>query len=1112
MDRLARIALLTVIFGTFTCATVAMGQNTNSGDIRGTVTDPSGAIVPGANVTVTNEETGVVSRFVTNSDGLYDTNAILPGTYTITFSKPGFETLAKTHIILAVGIITVDGQLKVGLTTQEITVTSTLPALKTENAEQSTDLDQHAVDSLPMTNPRGYWTQFVQLLPGSSGTTGGPGSGSGDPGVDQAIEGTAPYFSSYLIDGGSIRLPASANIDEENNEAIAEVQVVAMNASAQYGGGGNVFNLISKTGTNKFHGAAYDYVQNDDFDARDEFNSTGRKGRVRYNYFGGSLGGPVIKEKLFFYFDYEQLKNPQTSTSTITMPTQAMRAGCFDPAIFGSDLTLDPAHGSTPLTTNVAQCGAYNAADLAIPTADMDPVALKMQSYFVNPTNPSLLANNYTYLQSTPNRDRKEFIRLDYDLSTKNRVNTTLTARASPETIGGETAICPIQCQTSRSTGWTGQISDVYTFSSNVVNEFRFSAVRQGNWFVPESEGKGLISAIGLQYAVADVFPDVTIGGVGGNSTFNAGDDTSAIFVENAFTYSDVLTLIRGKHILHFGGELMRDDNNSTPWGNLHSAQFTFTGQYTTSNPAVEVGYADFLLGDVQSWSALNQPDNGTRSWNPSFFAQDDIKVRPNLTVNLGLRWEIHGGFYNQFNQAGGFDPTLINPITNTPGSIWFAGLNGERTHAFKTQYDAVLPRVGVAWTMSDKWVVRGAVGEYSALWSSDTAGGNIGFGDAILGSANAAPGQPPVVQLSGTGANLTLVSHDRNPADYNGQGNGYIPYMPYNLKPMLGWQWNGGIQRRLPGNMVLEATYVGSHWNNLMFITDDNQVPADKLGGGQAARPYPQYLGIGPGSGGARTGNYNGISNYNALQIQLNRPTTHGLYLTANYTYSRMKDDMDSSGWGEQFGGIYWQDAYNISSNYGLSNFNTPNAFKAAAVYSIPLGKGHQYLTSGAGDAVLGGWQASTIVVAQSGVPITMVMSSATPDGALDGSWYPNLVGNAKVSNRTINNWFNQLAFAQPADNTFGTLTRNSPLYGPNLVNCNFSLGKSFSIPGWEQGKISIRMDARNIFNHQSFSLPNNNLNPVALATGVPDPSVGRISGTTVTGRIIQLSARFSF
>jgi len=164
MERIARIALLAVIFGSLTCATVAMGQNTNSGDIRGTVTDPSGAIVPGANVTVTNEETGVVNRYVSNSDGLYDTNAILPGTYTVTFSKPGFETLVKTHIILPVGIISVDGQLKVGLTTQEVTVTSTLPALKTENAEQSTDLDQHAVDSLPMTNPRGYWEQFVQLL------------------------------------------------------------------------------------------------------------------------------------------------------------------------------------------------------------------------------------------------------------------------------------------------------------------------------------------------------------------------------------------------------------------------------------------------------------------------------------------------------------------------------------------------------------------------------------------------------------------------------------------------------------------------------------------------------------------------------------------------------------------------------------------------------------------------------------------------------------------------------------------------------------------------------------------------------------------------------------
>ena len=1091
-------------------ANSAPAQNTNSGDIRGTVTDPAGAVVPGASVTVTNNDTGVRREFVTNSVGIYDTNSILPGTYTITFSKAGFEKLVKTPIVLQVATITVDAQLAVGATTQEVTVTSTLEALKTEDAQQSTTLATHEMASLPMVGPENGWMNFLTLLPGAAGSPGyGGGSGStSNPGIDQAIGGTAPYFSSYLIDGGSIRLPASANVDEQVTESIGELQIVAMNASAIYGGGGNVFNLISKTGTNKFHGTAYDYNQNDKFNARDAFNTTGAKARQRYNYTGGALGGPIVKNKVFFYFNFENKINPSSSTATITVPTDAMKAGCFNPAIFGSQLTEGPGHGNKPLTTNVAQCGAYNPADLAIPTADMDPVALKIQSYYVTATDQTLLTNNYRYLAAATNPDRKYFVRMDFNLSEKNRVNLTLLDHINP--IHWQySPMCPIQCQTSAGGGKSAQITDVYTFSPSLVNEFRFSTVRQTNFFVTGSFGKGYPAAIGLQYSKADVFPDVQINGTGGNGTFNAGGDTNAIFVENTFDYSDTLTMIRGKHILHFGAEVLRNQNNSTPWGNLHGAQFTFTGQYTGGN----VGYADFLMGDVQAWSALNQPLNGTRDWNPMFFVQDDIKVRPNLTVNLGLRWEIHGGFYNQFNVAGGFDPTLTNPITGTPGSIWFAGLSGERTMCFKTQYPIVMPRLGFAWSLTNNWVLRGGVGQYSAMWSSDTAGGEIGFGSASLGTASAAPGQPPVVQLSGTGANLPYILPSRNAADYNNEGNGFIPYMPYDLPAMKGWQWSGSVQRRLPGNMVIEAGYVGSHWNNLEFLADDNQVPANKLGGGQAARPYPQYLSIGIGAGGARTGQFNGISNYNAAEFSLKKPFGHGLTVDTNLTYSRAKDSMGSSGWGTHFGSIFYQDTYNVPANYALSNFDTPLAFKGALIYALPLGRGHRYASSPGGDAALGGWQASALWVAQSGPPFTVVMSSATNNGALCNgcSWYPNLVGNPKVSNPSNAEWFNQLAYATPTTNTFGNNPRNS-LRGPGLTSINFSLAKSFSIPRWEQGKLQIRMDATNIFNHPCFGIPNNNLNATELANGVYDPSIGRITGTTITGRVIQLSARFSF
>jgi hypothetical protein len=1120
------LALVFVLSLVLFVAKPAYSQNTNSGVIRGTVTDASGAVVPGANVTVKNNDTGVVREFVTNSDGLYDTNSILPGTYTVTFSKVGFQKLVKESIILPVAIITVNGELTVGTTTQEITVVSTLQQLKTEDAEQSTTLPTYQMTNLPSVGQQSGWENFLVLVPGAAGT---PGQGNAsNPGVDQQIDGTAPYFSSYLIDGGSIRLPASANIDEQVTEAVAELQIIAGNASAQYGGGGNVFNLISKTGTNQFHGTAYDYIQNDALNARDAFNATGAKARQRYNYIGGAVGGPIKKNKVFFYFNYDFLDNPSSGTSTLSVPTAAMKAGCFNPAVFGNALTLDAAHGGTALTTNVAQCGSFdnnNGADLAIPTADMDPVAVKIQSYYVAPNtgSASLLSNNYRYLALSTSPDRKYFVRMDFNLSDKNRVNLTLLDHINPvhNTTSPE---CPIQCQTSSGGGKSAQITDVYTFSPTLVNEFRFSTVRQTNFFITASLGKGLVSKIGLTYSLADEFPDIQINGTGGNGTFNEGNDTNAIFVENNFDPTDTLTMIRGKHILKFGGEVLRNQNNSTPWGNLHGGNFTFTGQYTAGE-GTDVGYADFLLGDVQAWSAVNQALNGTRDWNPTLFVQDDFKVRPNLTVNLGVRWEIHGGFYNQFNQAGGFDPNLTDPATGTPGYIWFQGASGDYTKCFATVYGTVMPRLGFAWSPTDKWVVRGGLGEYSAMWSGDTAGGEIGYGSGYEGNAVSSAGQLPVITLSGAPSAFTqynattilqlpaLAPPTRNPAFYNGSA---PPYYPYNMPAMKGWQWSASVQRRLPGNMVVEAAYVGSHWGNLMFEEDVNSVPTSKLSQGAAARPFPQYANIGIGAGGARTGDYAGISNYESAQFILKKPLSYGVTLDVNFTYSQFKDDMDTSGWGNQFGAVYYQDAYNLKANYGPSNFNTPKALKGSVIYAIPLGRGHKYLSSAAGNAALGGWQASTIFVAQSGAPFTVVMNENNSGASVSNqnTWYPNLVGNPSItrgSNPGRGFWFNQLAYATPATDTFGNAPRNS-ITGPDLTNINFSLVKSFNIPRWEQGKLQIRMDATNIFNHPSFNAPSNSLDPAALASGVPDPGVGVITGTTVTGRVIQLSGRFSF
>jgi len=499
-------------------ASSARAQNSNSGDIRGTLTDATGRVIPGVNVTVTNNDTGVVTMYVTNNDGLYDTNSILPGSYTLQFSKGGFDTLKRGPVTLQVGIITVDAALKVGTTTEVIEVSATEEALlKTEDAQVSTTLSLNQLAGLPSTDPANGWTYLLKLLPGATSTPGGGGGGGGgggdqNPGVDQAIGGTMPYFSSFLVDGGSIWLPHSANIDQGLSEAVSEVNVIATNAPAQYGGGGTVFNVISKSGANKWHGSAYEDFQNDYLNARDYFNS-GAKAKQRFNYFGGSVSGPIIKNKLFFYYNYQQLVNPNNSVAKASMPTAAMKAGCFDPALFGNNLTLDAAHGGAALTTNPAQCAAFEPlTDLAIPTADFDPVAVQIQKYYLAP-NLSGLSSNYQYLKPSNGNQVKHFGRLDYNVNNKNRVYLSVTERAAPHKTNYDPGPnCPINCEHVANEGYNAQISDVATINSSLVNEFRQSFVRQGNWFVPQSLGQGFPGKLGLQFSQADVFPGVSIG------------------------------------------------------------------------------------------------------------------------------------------------------------------------------------------------------------------------------------------------------------------------------------------------------------------------------------------------------------------------------------------------------------------------------------------------------------------------------------------------------------------------------------------------------------------------------------------------------------------------
>jgi hypothetical protein len=1111
----------------------ALAQSTNSGDISGIVSDGTGAALPGATVSVVNVNTGVTKDYTTNNDGVYDTSSIVAGTYKVTFSKPGFSQLVRSSITVIVGNTTLNAQLKVGSVTDSVVVNVDIPLLKTEDGEQTTTLDAQTLSQLPQVGQD--WSSFDILLPGAAGAPGGNqgalGTGTSN-GTMLAVNGNLP-FSTVLADGAETTLPASANSDIYTQETIQEVQVSTSAFSAQYGVGGILFNQITKGGADSFHGSAYEYFQNDALNAYSyDFGGTPQKPYLRYDNFGGSIGGPILKQRLFFYFNYDRtIQHGGTSPGYYSVPTAAFLSGDFTGAntIYDPATTTVDASGAVHRTSFADEYGAGNK----IPTNRIDPVAAAIQKYFPASNAPGgqasngVIPNNYVYTSPSSNPFIKFFGRLDYQVKPNNRITVTESEGDNPGQSFGA-GICPIGCQTGDVSKNNAQVSDVWTISPRMTNELRLGYTNQLNFFEPTTLGEGYPQKLGWQFAKSDNFPDIQINGFnqGCNGSTVLCSQSNSVYKEHAYDPSDVVTLIVGKHILHFGGEFLIYQNNSTAWGNLNAGQMTYTGAYTEStqgNSATGIAYADFLLGQTQQWQANETPEYGGRLKLPQIFVQDDYKLRSNLTVNLGLRYQIQTGWSEVNGNEASFDPTVQNPATATLGAIWYGSTHANgRTRIQNSVYSTVLPRVGFSYQLNSNTVLRGGFGLYAYNWSNDTYNGGV-MGGAFGSKGNVTDttnGVTPVVILSGTGSNLPYVGASTDPTAYNGSNVNYVAYH----QPVGGsYQWNIQGQRQLTNNLVASLAYVGSHGHNLPFPVDLNQVPEDKLAqNDQQFRPFPQFgtistTGTVPGE--------NAISNYNSLQASIQQRFTHGLSFNFSYVWSHFLDDLDSAGWGSHVGQTNYQIAANPAANYGNSNFDIRNAFKGDFLYQLPFGRGRQFLNNNTLlDAVIGGWQLSDTLVVQSGQPFTPTVSGSDGSFSLAGSnyaWYPNVIGNAKLSSHPshgVNQWFNEAAFAVPAAGTFGNEARNQ-LTGPGLSTTNLSLSKTFSI--WEQVKLQVRGDADNAFNHPSFQLPSYGLTACpssgtlptgCSAYGAIQTGTSTINNVTVPSRTMQVSARLSF
>jgi Carboxypeptidase regulatory-like domain len=1107
---LCRVSCLVVCMVSFGHA-----QSTNSGDIRGSVTDQSGALIPGVTVTVLNVDTGVSKDFVTNNDGLYDTSSIVTGRYQITFTKEGFEKLVRGPVTVQVGFTGVNAQLRVGATTQQVVVTSNVPLLNSESGVQQTTLEAQSMAQLP--NVGTDWQNFTILLPGTSGSASSETGSPANPGQFVAANGNLPY-NTMLSDGSVTTLPSSSNSEVSTFETVAELQISTSSFSAQYGIGGYVFNQISKSGTDRFHGAAYEYFQNDALNARDYgFGNPVTVPFLRYNNYGGSIGGPILKKKMFFYFNFDKLDRTGSNTGFLTVPTEAELAGDFtgQPTIYDPTTQVVAETPDGPVVTRQSFADEYGNGN-KIPANLIDPVAKAIQANYPKPNVPGNVAqgvviNNYYYNAKNSSPATKYFGRLDWDITPTNRLTISDTQRDSPA-IQNDWDTCPIGCVNVDTDSNNSQVTDVWNISPKTVNEARVGFTDQLNYYVDSTLNQGFPAKLGWQFAKADQFPSTTVAGncCFGSTSNGFSPEVNAVQKEMVFDFSDVITMIRGRHILHFGGEVLVYRTDTTTWGNINAGTFAFTGAYTQStvgDNSTGIGYADFLLGQAQSWNAFVAPEYGPRSKNPQFFIQDDFKIRPNLTLNLGLRYQIQTGWKEVKNNISAFDPTIINPETGANGAIWYAATHANGRRSLQaSSYGTVLPRLGFSWLPKPDTTIRGGFGIFAYRWSLDTYG--TGMGTAIQFQGNATDqtnGITPVVTLASDGADLPYIGPTTDPAALNGQS---VVYNKYHTPVPQIYQWNLAVQHELGTNMVAEMAYVGSHGFHLSFPVDINQVPEDKLGPNDSPSelPYPIYQSI--------TGDtYNGISNYNSLQLSIARRFVSGLSFDFNYTWSHFLDDQDSSGYGGAAGSQPYQRSYDPSANYGSSNFDVRNAFKGTIVYELPFGKGKLFLNkSRMLDAVIGGWQASGTMLLSTGLPFTPRISGSNNSYSQAGDWYPNQVGNPIPRHQSIDQWFDPSAFTLAAPGTFGNMRRNS-LYGPGIHLVNLSAGKKFVLH--EGIELQIRADANNAFNHPSFGQPNFDLVSGGDGSTDANPFFGsptNITTLTVGGRTLQLNARLSF
>ncbi len=1077
------------------CSLQSGFSQTVRGTILGTVTDNTGAVIRGATVAARQTATGLVRTERTNESGEYSIPQLPVGSYVLSVEQPGFKKTERTGIELRVDDrLRIDVNLPVGDLTEVVAVQETTPVVATDSSTLGNVVDNRKVTELPL-NGRNF-LQLNLLVPGAN--QGVKGSQNQTQGGSISVNGVREQSNNFLLDGmDNNDLAINQYAVAVSTEAIQEFKVQASTYSAEFGRSpGAQVNVATKAGTNQVHGVLYEYLRNDQLDAKNFFDRPGRIPEYRRNQYGASVGGPIKKNKTFYFANYEGNRIRQGITKIATEPTAAMKTGDFSalPTTIYDPGTLHAVNGvmqRSPFPGNV------------IPVNRISAVGQNVVNLYPNPntTSSSTASGLYT---SSPTRvdDFDQFtVRIDhrfndnntlfgrYSFSKENRFDTFDSFCAGSNTVPG------FGCNTLN--GGQQAILDYITLlGPTKVNEARMSFTRVRGGIFQQNMGNDVATQLGIAGTSRNPADfGVPIINPAGYDRLGEATNLPQDRHDNTFEWADSLSWTTGRHTLKFGTEIRRFGENflfdSSARGTINFNPF-YTAQVSTTasgvvNAVANSGnsIADLLLGYPytasvsRSFAGLTASTvAGLRQTSTNLYAQDDFRVLPNLTLNIGLRWEYNAPTTDKYNHMATFDPTFAS---STP-LPYLRIATSQTPNIYNASKKEFSPRFGFAYTpFGPKTVIRAG---YGLFW-------DVKLLNIILNSVATAPfltGYNFIQSTTGV-PNISLA----NP--YGGSsGAPAIPSASWVENPFRdGYvqQYNFNIQHQLASSTALTVGYVGSKGTHLDRAYDYNE-PAPTASFTQSLRKYPSYAAINVRSPSAS-------SNYNALQASLEKRFSYGLSFLTSYTFSKSIDD--ASSWG---GSVV--DVTNFHFERGLSTFDTRHRFVASYTYDLPYGHGRQFGTTSSSlvNTVLGGWQTNGIVSIQGGNPLdptTGLQLSGTQTGTR-----PDVTCNPNDYNHDPARWFNTACFSNNFAGRYGTAGRDI-IIGPPTHNFDFALLKRFSL-GKEYRYLQFRSEIFNLFNHPNFDNPSVTS---SSATFGKITSAG-VQDTRASSRQIQFALRLAF